>query len=91
MEDDNDSAIITILDHKLNIQQYKKEPMDKKMLNPSKLFAHPLLVLVHQTSVPYDVLEQIVGVVAESMVPEVVPWRSSTPRLRFNDPILVAF
>jgi DNA-repair protein XRCC3 len=88
MENDNDPSIVAILDQRLNIQQYKLDLMEKRMLHAGKLFTIPLRVMAHQTSVPIDILEQIVNAVAESMVPEVFEFRHSPPRSRFNDPIL---
>jgi DNA-repair protein XRCC3 len=88
MDDDNDPSVLAILDHKLNIQHYKKDLMDKKMLHPSKLFTLPLRVIAYQTSVPHDILDQIVNAVSENLVPEVVQYQYSVPRPRFNDSIL---
>jgi RecA/RadA recombinase len=86
--DDNDPSILAIIDQRLTIGAYKKQLMDKKVLHPSKLFTLPLLVISHQTSVPFSILEQIVQVVAETIVPEVIDYHFSPPRPRFNDAIL---
>jgi RecA/RadA recombinase len=88
MDDANDASIIAIIDQKLNIQQYMGQLLDKKILNANKLFTIPLLSMAHQTAVPYDILEQILCVVADSLVPEVTDFQYCPPVPHFNDPIL---
>ena len=87
-ERQNDESIITILDRKLNIQEYKAPLMAAGILNATSLFTTPLLAMSHQTSVPFDVCKEILEVVADKMVPDPVDVSFQKPRERFHDPIL---
>ena len=87
-ERENDESIITILDRKLNIQEYKAPLMAAGILNATSLFTTPLFTIVHQTSVPVDVCKEILEVVADKLVPNPVEISFTKPRERFNDPTL---
>lgn len=62
--------------------------MQKNMLNATKLFTTPLSTMSFQTSVPIDICQQILDLVADKMVPDPEIFTYSPPRPRFNDPII---
>ncbi|KAH0790844.1 DNA repair protein XRCC3 [Histomonas meleagridis] len=86
--EENDESIISIIDRKLNIGTYKKNLMDKGMLNASRLFSTPIFSISYQTSVPLDICQQILDTVAQTILPDIVDFTYTPPRGKFNDPIL---
>jgi DNA-repair protein XRCC3 len=88
MKEGNDESVLALVDSKLNLQCYKRDLVEKGVLNINTLFGTPLFALAHQTGVPYDVIEQILSVVANTIVSDPMPYQFSQPRPRFMDAIL---
>ena len=88
MEDENEEAVIRIIERKLNIGQYKHVLYDHHFLNSNKLLSTPISVLAYQTGVPIDVCEKVVSTVAKTVVPSVEFVELEMPRPRFGDLIL---
>ncbi|OHT11229.1 DNA repair protein XRCC3-like protein [Tritrichomonas foetus] len=88
MSNENEESILSIIDRKLNLGQYRKILFDQGMFNSNKLFSTPLSVLSYSTQVPLDIFEQVLSIVSEDTIPQITEIEYSEPRPRFNDPIL---